>query len=74
MKNDNTIEKNIEISNILLDGIINLNRLMLKNKPHIKKYNKLRKLHDEILDNMENYTEVKEYKTPVWIYGHDKMI
>ena len=30
MKNDNTIEKNIEISNI------NLNRLMLKNKPNIK--------------------------------------
>lgn len=36
MKNDNTIEKNIEISNILLAGIINLNRLMLKNKPNIK--------------------------------------
>lgn len=37
------------------DMLINLNRFQLNSKKHIKKYNKLRKLHSEIIDNMENY-------------------
>ncbi len=40
-----------EISNML----VNLNRFQLNRKNHIKKYNKLRKLHSEVLDSMENY-------------------
>ena len=40
-----------EISTML----INLNKLQLNSKKHIKKYNKLRKLHSEIIDSMENY-------------------
>lgn len=40
-----------EISNML----INLNKFQLNSKKHIKKYNKLRKLHSEIIDSMENY-------------------
>lgn len=40
-----------EISSML----INLNKLQLNLKKHIKKYNKLRKLHSEIIDRMEKY-------------------
>lgn len=40
-----------EISNML----VNLNRFQLNRKNHIKKYNKLRKIHGEILDSMQNY-------------------
>ena len=40
-----------EISTVL----INLNKFQLNSKKHIKKYNKLRKLHSEIIDSMENY-------------------
>lgn len=61
MENDNKIEQNKELANMLFEGMINLNRLMLKNKLHIKKYNKLRKLHDEILNDMEKYIDSKEY-------------
>lgn len=40
-----------EISNML----INLNRFRLNRKNHIKKYNRLRKLHGEVLDSIQNY-------------------
>ena len=40
-----------EISSML----INFNKLQLNRKKHIKKYNKLRKLHSEIIDSMEKY-------------------
>lgn len=40
-----------EISTIL----INLNKHQLNRKKHIKKYNRVRKLHGEIIDSMENY-------------------
>lgn len=48
-----------EISNML----VNLNRFQLNRKNHIKKYNKLRKLHGEILDSMENYILSDKYDT-----------
>lgn len=35
--------------------LINLNKFQLNSKEHIKKYNKLRKLHSEIIDSMKNY-------------------
>lgn len=51
-----------EISNMLF----NLNRFQLNRKDHIKKYNKLRKIHGEILDSMQNYIlsgkyDIKKY-------------
>ena len=46
-----------DISNIL----INLNRHNLNRKEHIKKYNKLRKLHGEIIDSMLDYIEKGKY-------------
>lgn len=35
--------------------VVNLNKFRLNQKKHIKKYNKIRKLHAEILDSMEKY-------------------
>lgn len=46
-----------EISGML----INLNKLQLNSKKHIKKYNRLRNLHSEIIDSMENYIIDGEY-------------
>ena len=47
----------VEISNML----INLNKYFLNSKEHIKKYYKLRRLHSEILDNMEDYIMSGKY-------------
>lgn len=44
-----------------LEGMFNFHKLILKDKPHIKKYNKLRKLHSEIVDNMEEYLNKGKY-------------
>ena len=49
------------IAEQFLEGMFNLHKLMLKEKPHIKKYNKLRKLHSEIVDNMEEYLNKGKY-------------
>lgn len=38
---------------------IRLNRLKLDREPHIKKYNKIRRLHSDIIDSMENYLFTK---------------
>lgn len=41
--------------------LINLNRRQLNRKSHIKKYNKIRKLHSEIANNMIEYFEDGKY-------------
>ena len=38
---------------------IRLNRLKLDREPHIKKYNKIRRLHSDIIDSMQNYLFTK---------------
>ena len=35
--------------------LVNINRMQLNRKSHIKRYNKLRNLHTEIIDSMLNY-------------------
>ena len=35
--------------------LINLNKFQLNTKNHIKKYNRLRKIHSELISSMENY-------------------
>ena len=57
MQNDLNLITQKEISSML----INLNRLRLNRKAHIKKYNKLRILHSEIIDNMEDYILNNKY-------------
>ena len=47
-----------EISTML----VNLNKFRLNSKEHIRKYNRLRKLHSEIIDSMENYNRNVRYK------------
>lgn len=41
--------------------LINLNKNIINSKEHIKEYYKLRKLHSEILDNMEDYIMSGKY-------------
>ncbi len=45
----------------MVDTIVRLNRFQLNRKTHIKKYNKIRKLHSVILDSMENYIFNSKY-------------
>ena len=47
-----------EISTML----VNLNKFRLNSKEHIRKYNRLRKLHSEIINSMENYNRNVRYK------------
>ena len=42
--------------------IVNANRMKLNKKAHIKKYNKLRILHSEIIDSMEYYIKHNQYE------------
>lgn len=35
--------------------LINLNKFQLNRKEHIKRYNKIRNMHSDILDSMESY-------------------
>lgn len=48
-------------SNDLSDLLMKLNRMQLNSKKHIKKYNKLRRLHGEILDSMIDYIRSGKY-------------
>lgn len=59
-----------EMSNIL----INLNKFQLNRKEHIKKYNKLRILHSEVLDSMELYIEKGNYDYNAYYKGIEKSV
>lgn len=52
-----TPEEYIALKEKTEDTFINFQRLLNRNKPHIKKYHEARKLHNEILDTMETYFE-----------------
>ncbi len=39
----------------MADFIVKLNKFQLNRKNHIKKYNKIRKLHADVLESMDNY-------------------
>ena len=41
--------------------LTNINKRRLNRKPHIKKYNKYRKIHGEIVDSMEEYIKSGKY-------------
>ena len=42
--------------------LANMRDFLLKDKPHIKEYKKIRKLHSEIIDNMQQYYEEGNFK------------
>ena len=44
-----------DLNETMLDFLTNMQEFLLKNKPHIKEYKKIRKLHREIIDSMMNY-------------------
>ena len=55
-----------EYENDCINGLYqmqnNLRDFLLKDKPHIKKYKKARKIHGEIIDSMMRYLESSKYK------------
>lgn len=42
--------------------LANMRDFLLKDKPHIKEYKKIRKLHSEIINNMQQYYEEGKFK------------
>lgn len=54
-------EKEIDEEKIT-DFFNNFQKLILKNKPNIKKYEKIRKLHGEIIDSMMQYNDSGKFK------------
>lgn len=57
----NSNKENEKLANDLINGLLNLNQFILKKKTHIKKYIKIRKLFEEIIDNMFNYINKGKY-------------
>ena len=63
----NSIKQNTDKRQHLMDIenlLIEVNKIQLYKKPHIKKYIKLRNLHSDIVDNMEEYMAKKNYNAP----------
>ena len=62
------INKKIQIrekefnTEMITDFFNNFQKLMLKNKPHIKKYERIRKLHGEIIDSMMKYNDSGKFE------------
>lgn len=47
---------------MMYNMLVNMRDFLLKDKPHIKEYKKIRKLHSEIIDNMQQYYEEGKFK------------
>ena len=45
----------------ITDMFVYLNKIRLNQKQHIRKYNKLRKIHSDIIENMQDYITSKYY-------------
>ena len=57
--------KEIELSEMASRFLNGMQDLLLKDKPHIKQYKKIRKLHDEIMKNMMNYWQSGKYQIKI---------
>ena len=56
------LEKDELIINEISSFLYNMHVFILKSKPHIKKYEKIRKLHGEIVDSMMEYNDAGKFK------------
>ncbi len=67
IQEDRKEEKEIESmkSEFVSNLLHNMQKLLLKDKPHIKKYKKIRKLHDEIMSSMMQYLYQGKFKLKV---------
>ena len=55
-------EEDIKQQENLLRGIMNMRMFIMGGKPHIKEYNKIRKMHGEIIDDMVRYNEEGKFQ------------
>lgn len=62
---DDYEEDEEELMNKLYQLQNNFRNFLLKDKPHIKKYKKARKIHGEIIDSMMHYFESSKYKETI---------
>lgn len=54
-----------EKSEIISDFLNNMQNLLLKNKPHIKEYRKIRKLHNEVMESMMKYLQEGKFELKI---------
>lgn len=45
----------------LMSGLINVRGYLLKDKEHVKKYRKLRRVHSDVIDDMVKYIDDNDY-------------
>lgn len=55
-------QKKVKVAKFILEGILDMHMLLLKSKPHIKKYRKYMILQYEVLDSMLNYINNGHYQ------------
>lgn len=54
-----------EKSEIISNFLNNMQNLLLKNKPHIKEYRKIRKLHNEVMEGMMKYWQEGKFELKI---------
>ena len=52
-------------SEVISEFLNNMQNLLLKNKPHIKKYKKIRKLYNEIMESMMKYLQEEKFELKI---------
>jgi len=58
-------ERKQEQQEALMTMMVNLNRSLLDDKPHIKEYKKIRRLHSEIVNDMMEYYHEDKFQRQV---------
>ena len=61
----NTIDTSEESINMLYKGLIGMRSFFLKKKPHIKEYQKIRKMHEDVIASMMEYHEDGKVENPL---------
>lgn len=54
-----------ERNEIITDFLNNMQNFLLKNKPHIKEYKKIRKLHNEVMESMMKYWQDGKFELKI---------
>ena len=63
VKNYDTFDLFDDVKGEVISNFLNnMQNLLLKNKPHIKEYKKIRKLHDEIVESMLKYWQKEKFE------------
>ncbi|MCL2773646.1 MAG: SEC-C domain-containing protein [Oscillospiraceae bacterium] len=58
-------DEELDMRTLLLRAMVNLRQMTMKNKPHIKEYKNIRKLHKEIVDSIVIYIQDGKFEQKI---------